>query len=107
MLKIYVGKTWYLYLSIHVDFGWDLSLFLSIIGLSQVSFKASLTKQVNHCCTLDLCLLHVCPQFGNSGSSVMTHFTEDGESRYAFAGPLSMHKGCDQVGPGFIMLTVL
>ena len=41
-------------------------------------------------------------QFGNSGSSVMTHFTEDGESRFAFAGPLSMHKGCDQVGPGFI-----
>ena len=31
-----------------------------------------------------------CFQFGNSGSSVMTHFTKGGESRYAFAGPLSM-----------------
>ena len=44
-----------------------------------------------------------CFQNGNSGSSVMTHFndndgTEDVDA-YAFAGPLSMHKGCDQVRP--------
>ena len=39
-----------------------------------------------------------CFQFGNSGSSVMTHFTDSGGTeRFAFTGPLSMHKGCDQV----------
>ena len=39
-----------------------------------------------------------CFQNGNSGSSVMTHFeAEVNETSYAFTGPLSMHKGCDQV----------
>ena len=44
-----------------------------------------------------------CFQNGNSGSSVMTHFQQfddDGTNftdAYAFTGPLSMHKGCDQV----------
>ena len=42
-----------------------------------------------------------CFQNGNSGSSVMTHFkaSENGSDvdAYAFTGPLSMHKGCDQV----------
>ena len=39
-----------------------------------------------------------CFQNGNSGSSVMTHFKDkDNENAYAFTGPLSMHKGCDQV----------
>lgn len=39
-----------------------------------------------------------CFRFGNSGSSVMTNFKDEGGTdRYAFAGPLSMHKGCDQV----------
>ena len=44
-----------------------------------------------------------CFQNGNSGSSVMTHFKQfddDGVNftdAYAFTGPLSMHKGCDQV----------
>ena len=39
-----------------------------------------------------------CFQNGNSGSSVMTHFkTTEEEDAYAFVGPLSMHKGCDQV----------
>ena len=39
-----------------------------------------------------------CFQNGNSGSSVMTHFNvSENETAYAFTGPLSMHKGCDQV----------
>ena len=40
-----------------------------------------------------------CFQNGNSGSSVMTHIKAGyvNESSYAFTGPLSMHKGCDQV----------
>ena len=43
-----------------------------------------------------------CFQNGNSGSSVMTHFKateKDGSTvdAFAYTGPLSMHKGCDQV----------
>ena len=36
-----------------------------------------------------------CFQHGNSGSSVMIK-TTGREEAYAFAGPLSMHKGCDK-----------
>ena len=40
-----------------------------------------------------------CFQHGNSGSSVMTYFKQDGgNDSWAFTGPLSMHKGCDKVG---------
>ena len=45
-----------------------------------------------------------CFQNGNSGSSVMTHFKAKVDETsfvtvdaFAFTGPLSMHKGCDQV----------
>ena len=39
-----------------------------------------------------------CFRFGNSGSSVMTHFKNaTNVSKFAFTGPLSLHKGCDQV----------
>jgi hypothetical protein len=43
-----------------------------------------------------------CFQFGNSGSSVMTHFKDGEKDRYAFTGPLSMHKGCDEVNNNFV-----
>ena len=38
-----------------------------------------------------------CPDYGNTGSGVFRPFAApDGEARFAYTGPLSMTKGCDQ-----------